>query len=108
MELPHKNPSVSISAHSRILTESANYVASQVHNKVKLYDFTDSLVERGNKSQSKLKNLFDVLAQRREIVVAVSFDYRNGRHTLPFPYAGIMAYVVDNFRWQKIYSLLKN
>ncbi len=103
------NPTISISAHSRVVTEAANYAAAGVHRDQKLYDFsigrtviTERLVQRGNQVQLKLKKLFDISAQTKECAVSAVIDYWTGRHQLPVPYGGIMACVIDDqYEWHQ-------
>ena len=101
------NPTVSISAHSRIVSDVANFSASVTHSKGSLFDFaigrtqlTNHLVERGKDSQMKLQMIFDAAVQRADFGVAGIVDHWSARHTYLVPYGALVVCGMDNnFNW---------
>ena len=98
VDLLSNNPTVSISAHARIVSEVGNLVAGVTHSKGSLFDFsigctvlTDHLVQRGIESQGKLQADFGISG----IV-----DYWSTRYTHLTPYGALIVYGLDNtFEW---------
>ena len=71
------NPTVSISAHSRIVSDVANFSASLTLSRGSLFDFsigrtqlTDHLIKRGKDSQIKLQMIIERTVQRVEFGLA--------------------------------------
>ena len=101
------NPTVSISAHSRIVSDVANFSASLTHSRGSLFDFsigrtqlTEHLIKRGKDSQIKLQMIFERAVQRVDFGVAGIIDYWSARHTYLIPYGALVACGLDNnFNW---------
>ena len=102
VDLLSSNPTVSISAHARIVSEVGNFVASITHSESSLFDFsigrtvlTDHLVQRGRESQGKLETIFNIAAQRADFGISGIVDYWSARHTHLTPYGALIICGVD-------------
>ena len=110
------NPTVSISAHSRIVSKAANFSAAITHSKGSLYDFsigrtqlTVHLVKRGKESHTKLLSIFDTAKQRADFGLAGIIDYWSARHTYLIPYGAVVVCGLDDdFNWFNFPIKLEN
>ena len=98
-----ENPTVSISAYSRIVSKAANFSASITHSKGSLCDFsigrtqlTGHLVKRGKESHTKLLSIFDSDKQRTDIGSTGIIDYWSARHTYLIPYGAVIVCGLDD------------
>ena len=111
-----ENPTVSISAHSRIVSKAANFSAAITHSKGTLCDFsigrtqlTDHLVQLGKESHAKLLSIFDTAKQRADIGLAGIIDYWSARHTYLIPYGAVVVCGLDDdFNWSNFPIKLEN
>ena len=111
-----ENPTVSVSAHSRIVSKVANFSAAVTHSKGSLFDFsigrtqlTDHLVKRGNESHSKLQSIFQTAKQRVDFGIAGIVDYWSARHTFLIPYGAVIICGLDaKFNWFRFPIKLEN
>ena len=107
VDLLASNPTVSISAHARIVSEVANFAASVTHSESSLFDFsigrtqlTSHLVQRGKESQGKLEHIFNIATRRADFGVSGIIDYWSARHTHLIPYGAVMVCGLDHkFDW---------
>jgi len=115
VDLLSLNPTVSISAHARVVSSAANYAAGLTHSAGVLSNFSigrtsisEHIVRRGKEAQMQLKQIYSVAASRPDCETSCLIDYWSARHRYLTPYAGVIGCGIDeNFQYFEFPLCLK-